>query len=86
MTAIPSRNDLIAAINDPDPANPLARQIEAAFTEFGEALNEQARRAHAVPTTLVLSVPRTEVEAFALELFTREIARMGVRVQVKADN
>mgnify|MGYP001205392380 CR=1 FL=1 len=86
MTAIPSRQDLLAALDDPDPVNPLALQIAAALDSYGAALNEQARRAGAVPETLVLATPTTEIEAFAFELFTSQITNLGVRVRIKGDS
>lgn len=86
MTAIPSRQDLLAALDDPDPANPLTLQIAAALDSYGAALNEQARRAGAVPETLVLATPTTEIETFAFELFTSQITNLGVRVRIKGDS
>ena len=38
-----------------------------------------------MPDPLVLPAPKTEIEAFALELFTREITAAGTRVRIKGD-
>ena len=84
MTAVPNRQALLDALNDPDPHNPLARQIEAALDACGAALNDQARRAGAVPQTLVLPLPVTEVEAFAIEVFANDLANLGVRVKIQS--
>lgn len=80
-----SRADMIAALNDPDMANPLAAQIAAAITAYADALNHQAEQQGAMPDPLVLATPRSDVEAFAFELFTREIAATGIRIVVASE-
>jgi hypothetical protein len=86
VTAVPSRQELLAAIDDPDATNPLALNIVALLDGYTAALNAQARRAGAIPETVILAAPNTEIEAFALELFTSHITSMGVRVEIKGDS
>jgi hypothetical protein len=86
MTAIPTRADMLAALADPDPANPLAAAIGAAIMAFGDALNTQVERAGAIPDAVILPAPSTEIEAFALELFIRELSGTGIRVKIKCDS
>jgi hypothetical protein len=82
MTAVPTRADMLAALADPDGSNPLAARIAAAITGYGDMLNEQARRAGAVPNPFVVAMPRTAVDVFALEAFTRELAASGIKVSI----
>jgi hypothetical protein len=86
MTAIPTRAELVAALADPDPANPLAAAIGAAIMAFGDALNTQVERAGAIPDPFLLPAPTTEVEAFALDVFVRELSGTGTRVKIKGDS
>jgi hypothetical protein len=82
MTAVPTRAEMLAALADPNQANPLAARIGAAITGYGDLLNEQARRAGAVPNPFVVVMPRTAVDVFALEAFTRELAASGIQVSI----
>jgi hypothetical protein len=86
MTAIPTRADMLAALADPDPANPLAAAIGAAIMAFGDALNTQVERAGAIPDAVILPAPSTEIEAFALDLFVQELSGTGIRVKIKCDS
>jgi hypothetical protein len=83
---IPTRAEILAAMNDPDPANPLAAAIGAAIMAFGDALNAQVERAGAIPDPVVLPAPTTEIEAFALELFVQELSGTGIRVKIQGDS
>lgn len=78
-----TRDELRAALADPDPANPLAVGIAAALAALNDTLAMQAARAKAFPTTLIVAPPMTEVEAFAIELFAAELNRTGIRVTIK---
>jgi len=82
MPHIPSRAELQAALNDTNPANPLAVAIADALTNYQTMLNEQATRAGAWPNPFNVPMPRTVVDAFALELFTTMLADVGVRVAI----
>lgn len=82
MKRIPTRVEMLAALDDPNPANPLAVAIADCIASYGAQLNEQARRAGEWPNPLKLQSPRTELESFALELFTAELAKSGIRVIV----
>lgn len=83
MTAVPTRLELLAALDDPDPSNKLSIAISLATERLVAAMNEQARRAGQIPDPVVLPLPDTEIEAFALEVFMEEITRMGVRVVLR---
>lgn len=80
MTAIPSRAGLLAALEDPDPMNPLAAGIVAACDGYARSLEQQAIRVGRKPESIVLAKPVTEVEAFALELFMQQLGGSGIRV------
>ena len=86
MTAVPSRSELIAALNDPDPNNPLSGAIAHAIERYTAALSEQTQRAGQFLETLVLRPPDTEIEAFALEVFLEQIAQMGIRVVLRGQH
>jgi hypothetical protein len=80
---LPTRQQMIEAMADPNTANPLAAEIAAAITAYADDLANQAERQRAMPNPLLLSAPRTDVEAFALELFTKEITAAGIRVKIR---
>lgn len=84
MTRVPpTRAELIAAIADANPANPLAAAIGAVITSYGVELDNHAKRAGSLPVPILLSAPHTEIEAFALELVVNELSAMGGRVQIR---
>lgn len=86
MTRVPpSRAELIAALDDPNPDNPLATAIAAVIASYANELNQQASRAGVMPNLVILPMPQTELEAFALELFTEEIRSLGIRIKLKTD-
>ena len=68
VQSIPTRAELLAALANPDFGNPLAAALDAAIVSYGEAVNAQALRAGGVPNPVLLEAPRTEIEAFAIEL------------------
>jgi hypothetical protein len=80
MHQVPSRAAVISAIIQGDQWHPIALGITAALRTFGDQLEAQAYRACGIPDPVVLSVPRTEIEAFALELFLLETAHTGMRI------
>ena len=80
MHHVPTRAELLAALDDPSSGNPLTTAIAAVITFYQNALADQAARAGAFPNPLVLPVPQTELEAFALELFTEEMRSSGIRI------
>jgi len=80
MHHVPTRAELLAALDDPNPDNPLAVAIGNVLASYAIELNQQADRAGASPNPLVLPTPQTEIEAFALELFTEEMRGAGIRV------
>ena len=82
MTAVPTRADMLSALADPDETNPLAAQIASAIVGYGDQLSEQAHRAGAVPNPFVVAMPRSAVDAFALEEFTKELSALGIRVSI----
>ena len=86
MTRVPpTRAELLAALEDHNIDNPLAVAISAVIASYANALNQQASRASAIPNPVVLPMPQTELEAFALELFTEEIRSLGIRIILKTD-
>ena len=80
MHHIPTRAELLAALDDPNPGNQLAVAISETLAGYAKQLADQADRAGAWPNPVVLSAPATELEAFALELFTEEIRGAGIRI------
>ena len=80
MHHVPTRAELLAALDDPNADNPLAAAIAAAITSYGNALAGQVTRAGAFHNPLVLPMPQSELEAFALELFAEEIRGAGIRI------
>ncbi len=86
MPAQPTRAQLLAALNDPDPANPLAIAVSQTLECYTRQLAEQADRKGAWPNPLVIPAPATEIEAFALELFMKEMAASGITVRLKGDS
>ena len=82
----PTRAELIAALDDPDPANPLAQAVAACVSAYADELNNQASCRGAWPNPLVLPAPATEVEAFALELFMQQMIASNIRVRIKGDS
>ena len=86
MPAQPTRAQLLAALNDPDPANPLAVAVSETLERYTKQLAEQASRNGAWPNPLMLPAPATEIEAFALELFMKEMTASGITVRLKGDS
>jgi hypothetical protein len=82
MTSIPSRARLLSALVNPDPNNPIAGSIVAACDNYTRSLEQQMMRAGGMPESIVLPTPVTEIEAFALELFIRQLGGSGIRVML----
>jgi hypothetical protein len=80
MHHVPTRAELLAALDDPNPGNPLAVAIAETLAGYAKQLADQAKRAGAWPNPVVLPAPATELEVFALELFTEEIRGAGIRI------
>lgn len=78
--AVPTRAELLAAIDDPDPRNPMAIAIADVVARYADELSLQASLCNGMPNPLVLPAPSTEIEAFALELFAADIAALGIRI------
>lgn len=85
-TAIPTRAELAAALDDPDPANPLARALAAALEAYTAAFETSVSRAGGFKGAIVVPAPKTEVEAFALEILSREFSAVGIRIKLKGDS
>jgi hypothetical protein len=86
MPTQPTRAELLAALSAPDPANPLAVAVSQALERYTKQLSKQASRKGGWPNPLVLPAPATEIEAFALELFMKEMAASGITVRIKGDS
>jgi hypothetical protein len=84
MNSIPTRSQLEAALQSLDPKDPVAGKLRAALQTYVAELSLQAERAGDRPDLLLLSAPRDEIEAFALELFTQYLAQSGIRISIKA--
>ena len=84
MHAVPTRAELLAAVEDHDPGNSLGVEIAVAVASYANILGEQAE-CKKVVHTVVLPMPHTETEAFALELFSTELAAMGIHVIIKGN-
>lgn len=82
MSHTPSRAELLAALEDSDPKNPLARAIADAISDYSTALEKQTSKTGRFSGTIVFRTPATEIEAFALELFTEEIRAAGINVRI----
>jgi len=83
MKHIPTRNELMTAMNDPDATNPLAFEVASALVAFTDQFAEQTDQQGQLPAPFVVAMPETEIQAYALELFTKEITRLGVKVIFK---
>lgn len=84
MTRVPpTRAELLAALEDHNVDNPLAVAISAVIASYANELNQQASRAGAIPNPVILPMPQTELEAFALELFSEEIRSVGIQISLK---
>jgi len=79
----PTRQQLIDALEDPDPANPLAIKIAAALDRLSHEFAAQAKSAGAFPKVFSVAMPSDEIQNFALELFTKQIAAEGVQVAIR---
>lgn len=58
MHDIPTRAELLAALDDPNPENPVTTAIAAVITSYESALAEQVSRAGGWPNPLVLPMPQ----------------------------
>ncbi len=85
MLPKPSREEMLAALTDPDLTNPLAAAIAAVITTYGALLREQAKHEDALPKLFLVPRPRNEIEMFACEAFTREVALLGLNVKIRSD-
>ena len=85
MQAVPTRAELLAAVEDHDPGNPLGVAIAVAVASYANMLGEQAER-HAILHTVMLPMPSNEIEDFAIELFVSELAAMGMHVSFQGDS
>jgi hypothetical protein len=79
------RNDraaIEAALNDPDPGNPIAVSFAELLTVLGEVFAEQAQKMGGFPSQLRLVKPRTAFDDIVLQTFVREIADItGVELE-----
>ena len=82
----PTRAELETALANADHNDPLARRIAAHLASYTLCLQDAVKRAGGWPDSLTLPAPATEVEAFALELFTRELAGQGIAIAIKGDS
>ena len=86
MCPKPSHEEMLAALTDPDVTSPLAAAIATVITTYGALLREQAKYEGALPDPFFVPRPRNEIEMFACEVFTRELAPLGLTVKIRSDN
>jgi len=84
MKHIPTRDELITAMNDPDATNPLAFEVATALVAITDQFAEQTDQQGQLPAPFIAAMPETEIQAYALELFTSEISRLGVKIVFKS--
>jgi hypothetical protein len=78
----PTRQDIEAALADPNPNNQLAKQVAAAIAAYAEHFQEAVRRQGGFDQPIRLPEPRNAVESKAFELFMAELGASapGARV------
>jgi hypothetical protein len=86
MNKQPSRAEIIAALNDPNP-NPLADSIADAIAKYSRAFADEATRRGGLKH-IRLPAPTTEVEAVAFELFVEQIKAEipSASIKIKGDS
>lgn len=69
-----------AALDDPAPSNPLARDAAAEVANYAQYLASQISDRGTTPDPLILPRPRSQLEANAMDVFLRDIASLNLRI------
>lgn len=64
---------MLAALDDPDPANPIAIEVTGLMTSYAENFREHVRRIGYIPADILRVQPRWPTEAVAMRFTTRAI-------------
>lgn len=86
MNRNPSHEQILLALDDPKPDNAIALELARCLNSYSRALDQQSQRANGYPNPLRLAAPSNSIEAFALEMFKKELTDIGVRVVLTGDS
>jgi hypothetical protein len=65
--------EIMAALNNPDPANPIAVEVARLIEGYGENFRAHVERLGYIPESLLHAKPQTAIEAVAMRLTTEAI-------------
>jgi hypothetical protein len=80
----PTRQDIEAALADPNPHNQLAKQVAAAIVAYANHFQEAVERQGGFDQPIRLPEPRDTVESKAFELFMAELRKSAPGARVLA--
>jgi hypothetical protein len=64
---------VLAALDDPDPANPIAVEITRLFTAYANNFRDHVERLWYIPADILRIKPRWPIEAVAMRMTTQAI-------------
>jgi hypothetical protein len=77
------RGAILAALDDPNPENPIAKAMAARIATFMDNLETQARRLGQIPPELLLVKPSTVYDDIVIRLCLQEVAeRFGQKIAI----
>jgi hypothetical protein len=65
--------EIMAALNDPDPGNPIAVEVARLITGYAENFRAHVEQLGHIPDSFLRVKPRTAIEAVAVRLTTEAI-------------
>lgn len=65
--------EVMAALNDPDPGNPIAVEVVRLINGYGENFRAHVEQLGHIPDTILHVKPQTAIEAVAMRLTTETI-------------
>ena len=65
--------EIMAALNDPDPGNPIALEVARLIASYGENFRAHVDRLGRIPERILHIKPQTAIEAVAMRLTTEAI-------------
>jgi len=68
-----TKDAVLAALDDPDPANPIAIEIAGLVTAYTSNFQDHVKRLGYIPADLLRVQPRWPIEAIAMSLTTEAI-------------
>lgn len=68
-----NRAAIDAALQDPDPNNPVARAVATRLTAFAQILAEATEKQGRVPDEITIGKPQTVLDEVAIDLFRRTL-------------